>query len=174
MALVIKGVLDVYQSVLNLKFEKPDNPNIWHKDVEEYKVIDNTNGQTLGVFYLDLYPRDGKFKHYAVFTFLDRRIKDNKIMLPICSMVSNYEKATKDKPSLLNHSEVETFFHEFGHLMHAISNQASYARFGLDGLLRDFVETPSTMFENWAWKEDVLSNLSGHYKNPSEKLPSLA
>ena len=172
MALVIKGVLDVYQSVLNLKFEKPDNPNIWHKDVEEYKVIDNTNGQTLGVFYLDLYPRDGKFKHYAVFTFLDRRIKDNKIMLPICSMVSNYEKATKDKPSLLNHSEVETFFHEFGHLMHAISNQASYARFGLGGLLRDFVETPSTMFENWAWKEEVLSDLSGHYKNPSEKLPT--
>lgn len=168
---VIKGVLDVYQAVLNLEFKEPDKPNVWHEDVIQYKVIDKTNGKTLGVFYLDLYPRDGKYKHYAVFDFMDRRVKNGKELLPICSMVSNYEKPTKDKPSLLNHSEVETFFHEFGHLMHVISNQASYARFGLDGVLKDFIETPSMMFQNWAWKDEVLSGLSGYYKNPDEKLP---
>jgi thimet oligopeptidase len=172
MASVIQGVLDVYQTVLNLEFKESDSPNIWHEDVKEYRVTDRTDGKTLGVFYLDLYPRDGKFKHYAVFTFMGRRIKEGKTLLPICSMVSNYEKPTKEKPSLLNHSEVETFFHEFGHLMHTISNQASYSRFGLNGLLPDFVETPSKMFENWSWKEEVLSNLSGHYKDPSKKLPS--
>jgi thimet oligopeptidase len=172
MASVIQGVLYVYQTVLNLEFKEADTPNIWHEDVTQYEVIDKTNGQTLGVFYLDLYPRDGKFKHYAVFDFLDRRIKDGKTLLPICSMVSNYEKPTKDKPSLLNHSEVETFFHEFGHLMHVISNQASYARFGLNGILKDFIETPSMMFQNWSWKEEVLSDISGHYKDTDKKLPS--
>jgi thimet oligopeptidase len=171
-ASVVQGVLDVYQTVLNLEFKKSDIPNTWHEDVMQYEVVDKTNGQTLGVFYLDLYPRDGKYKHYAVFDFMDRRIKDGKALLPICAMVSNYEKPTKDKPSLLNHQDVVTFFHEFGHLMHVISNQASYARFGLDGLLPDFVETPSKMFENWAWKEEVLSKLSGHYKDPDKKLPS--
>ncbi|MFW9807540.1 MAG: M3 family metallopeptidase, partial [Candidatus Thorarchaeota archaeon] len=169
---VVEGVLDVYQTVLNLEFVEAEKPNIWHEDVREFKVIDKTNGQTLGVFYLDLFPRDGKFKHYAVFGFMDRRIKDGKAYLPICAMVSNYEKPTKDKPSLFTHNEVETFFHEFGHLMHVISNQAKYARFGLGGVLPDFIETPSMMFENWAWKEEVLSKLSGHYKDATKKLPS--
>ena len=172
MASVIKGVLDVYQKVLNLEFKESEKPNIWHKDIKKYQVTDKTNGQILGIFYLDLYPRDGKYKHYAAFDFFDRRIKDGKALLPICAMVSNYEKPTEDKPSLLNHSEVETFFHEFGHIMHMICNQASYARFGLSGLLPDFVETPSMMFQNWAWKEEVLSDLSGHYKDPLKKLPS--
>ncbi|MHA3962567.1 MAG: M3 family metallopeptidase [Candidatus Thorarchaeota archaeon SMTZ1-45] len=170
--LVIQGVLDVYQKVLNLEFIEAEEPNTWHEDVREFKVIDKTNGHTLGVLYLDLYPRDGKFKHYAVWGFMDRRVRDGKVYLPMCSMVSNYEKPTKDKPSLLTHSDVETFFHEFGHLMHMICNQTKYARFGLDGVLPDFIETPSMMFENWAWKEEVLSNLSGHYKDTKKKLPS--
>ncbi|MFX1560836.1 MAG: M3 family metallopeptidase, partial [Promethearchaeota archaeon] len=172
MASVIMGVLNVYQTVLNLEFKEPEELNVWHEDVQQYEVIDKTNGKTLGVFYLDLYPREGKFKHYAVFDFMDRRIVDGKELLPICAMVSNYEKPTADKPSLLNHQEVETFFHEFGHLMHVISNQSKYARFGLSGILPDFIETPSMMFQNWAWKEQVLSELSGHYKNPNKKLPS--
>jgi len=169
---VVEGVLEVYQTVLNLEFVEAEKPNIWHEDVREFKVIDKTNGQTLGVFYLDLYPRDGKFKHYAVWGLMDRRVKDGKAYLPMCAMVSNYEKPTKDKPSLLTHDDVETFFHEFGHLMHIICNRANYARFGLDGVLPDFIETPSMMFENWAWKEEVLSKLSGHYKDPKQKLPS--
>ena len=169
---VIEGVLDVYQTVLNVEFKESDEPNVWHEDVKEFKVTDKTNGRTLGLFYLDLYPREGKFKHFAVFSFLDRRVKDGKTYFPVCSMVSNYDKPTADTPSLLNHSDVETFFHEFGHLMHTMSNQANYARFGLSGVLRDFVETPSMMFEKWAWKEEVLSKLSGHYKDPKKKLPS--
>jgi thimet oligopeptidase len=169
---VIKGVLDVYQLVLNLDFKEVDNPNVWYNDVREFIVTDKTNGRTLGVFYLDLYPRDGKFKHYAMFNFLDRRVKDGTTYLPICALVTNFDKPTKDRPSLLNHNDVETFFHEFGHVMHVISNQTDYVSFGLGGVLSDFGETPSMMFENWAWKEEILTKLSGHYKNPEKKLPS--
>jgi thimet oligopeptidase len=169
---VVAGVLDVYQKVLDLEFIESTNPNIWHEDVREFRVIDKVTGETKGLFYLDLYPREGKYKHYAVFDFLNRRIKDGKALLPIASMVANFQKPTNTQPSLLTHSEVETFFHEFGHLMHAMSNSASYSRFGLDGVLPDFIETPSMMFENWAWKEEVLSLLSGHYEDPTRKLPS--
>jgi thimet oligopeptidase len=169
---VINGVLDVYQLVLNLDFKEVNEPNVWYDDVREFVVTDKTNGQTLGVFYLDLYPRDGKFKHYAMFNFLERRVKDGTTYLPICALVTNFDKPTADRPSLLNHNDVETFFHEFGHVMHVISNQTDYARFGLSGVLSDFSETPSMMFENWAWKEEVLTKLSRHYKNPEKELPS--
>ncbi|MHA1963850.1 MAG: M3 family metallopeptidase [Candidatus Thorarchaeota archaeon] len=169
---VIEGVLRVYQKVLDLDFEESKEPNSWHEDVREFIVTDKTNGKRLGVFHLDLFPREGKFKHYAVFDFLSRRVKDGEELLPICAMVSNYQKPTEDQPSLFNHSEVETFFHEFGHLMHVISNQSKYASFSLDGVLPDFIETPSMMFQNWAWKEEVLNDISGHFEDPNKKLPS--
>ncbi|MHA2153477.1 MAG: M3 family metallopeptidase [Candidatus Thorarchaeota archaeon] len=169
---VIDGVLRVYQKVLDLEFQEPEKSTAWHEDVKEYIVIDNITGQKLGVFYLDMYPREGKYKHYAVFDFMSRRVKDGEVQLPICAMVSNYQKPTDTQPSLLNHSEFETFFHEFGHLMHVISNQSKYASFSLDGVLPDFIETPSMMFQNWAWKEEVISDISGHYEDSEKKLPS--
>ncbi len=168
---VVNGVLEVYQTVLNLEFIEIKNPNTWYEDVQEYKVVDKISGKTMGTFYLDLYPREGKFKHYAVFNFLDRRVKDGNVLLPITSMVANFQKPTTSHPSLLTHNEVETFFHEFGHLMHVITNTTSYARFGLNGVLPDFIETPSMLLENWCWQEEILTLLSGHYKDTTKKLP---
>ncbi|TFG29145.1 hypothetical protein EU528_10070 [Candidatus Thorarchaeota archaeon] len=169
---VVNGVLEIFQTVLNLEFVEVKDRNVWYEDVQEYKVINKVTGNAMGVFYLDLYPREGKYKHYAVFDFLNRRVKDGKALLPITSMVANFQKPTDKQPSLLTHNEVETFFHEFGHLMHVVTNQASYASFGLDGIKPDFIEVPSMLLENWAWKEDVLQILSGHYKDPDKKLPS--
>jgi Zn-dependent oligopeptidase len=169
---VIQGVLDVYQTVLNLDFKKTKNPDVWHEDVSEYKVYDKVTGDLMGKFYLDLFPREGKFKHFAVFPILERREKDAKTLLPITAMLGNFAKPTKDKPALITHDEVETFFHEFGHLMHVVSNNTKYARFGLDGVLLDFIEVPSQMLENWAWKEETLTHLSGHYEDPDRKLPA--
>ena len=169
---VVAGVLEIYQRVLNLDFVESESPNGWCEDVREFKVVDKFNGDTKGAFYLDLYPREGKYKHFAVFDFMDRRARDGKVLLPVASMVANFQKPTKSRPSLLTHAEVETFFHEFGHLMHVMSNSASYSSFGLDGVLPDFIETPSMMFENWVWKEEILSLLSGHFEDSRKKLPS--
>ncbi|TFF93169.1 peptidase, partial [Candidatus Thorarchaeota archaeon] len=145
---------------------------VWSDDVRSFEVYDKVTGGLMGMFHLDLFPRDGKFKHQAMFTILGRRVKDGRALLPIASMVGNFRKPTKSQPSLLRHSEVVTFFHEFGHLMHVVTNKARYARFGLSGVLPDFIETPSQMLENWAWNEEVLSIISGHYEDPSKKLPS--
>lgn len=170
--LVIEGALNVYQTVLNYEFREEKNPDIWHEDVREFHVFDKATGNMMGVFYLDLYPREGKFKHYAVFPILERRVIDGVTYLPITSQVSNFQKPTKSQPSLLTHDNVITYFHEFGHLMHVISNNTRYSRFGLDGVLPDFIEVPSKMFENWAWEEEVLSNLSGHFEDKKKKLPN--
>ncbi|MHA1576128.1 MAG: M3 family metallopeptidase, partial [Candidatus Thorarchaeota archaeon] len=144
---------------------------VWHEDIREFHVIDKVTGKKLGIFYLDLFPRDGKFKHYAVLSIMQRRVKNGEAFLPITSQVSNFQKPTEKQPSLLTHSEVVTYFHEFGHLMHVVSNQANYARFGLNGVLPDFIEVPSTIFESWAWKPEILSQISGHYEDSSKKLP---
>ena len=171
-AAVVEGVLNVYQKVLNLEFKESEKPNVWNEDVREFHVIDKVTGNKLGIFYLDLFPREGKYKHYAVFSIFGRRVKDGDTLLPITSQVSNFQKPTKSQPSLLTHREVVTYFHEFGHLMHVISNQANYARFGLGGVLPDFIEVPSNIFENWAWKEEILAQISGHYEDSKKKLPS--
>lgn len=171
MSRVIEGVLDVYQTVLNLEFKESEDPNIWHEDVRQFEVYDKVTGNLMGIFYLDLFPRDGKFKHQAVWDLLARRVKNGKAYLPMGAMVGNFKRPSKSQPSLLMHSEVVTFFHEFGHLMHVVTSKARYATFGLDGVLPDFIETPSQMLENWAWEESVLSIISGHYQDPEKKLP---
>jgi Zn-dependent oligopeptidase len=170
--IAINGILEVYQTVLGLDFKKPEKTDTWHDDVQEYHVYDRETGEFMGIFYLDLYPREGKFKHYAVWDMLSRRRTRERIILkPVAAMVSNYQKPTEKQPSLLTHSDVKTFMHEFGHLMHALTSEAEYGAFDMDGVPQDFIETPSQMLENWAWNEKILSIISRHYET-GKKLPS--
>lgn len=171
---VTKELLSMYQEILSLKFTEISNPHVWHKEVRMFAVHDarkGREGKLVGHFYLDLFPRQGKYGHAACFTLQQSCVNSNgERKLPAAAMVANFNAPTKSKPSLLNHSEVVTYFHEFGHVMHCLCSEVDIPRFSGTRVERDFVEAPSQMLENWCWEKDILKRLSSHYTT-KEPLP---
>ncbi|KAI9099325.1 hypothetical protein DFS34DRAFT_592989 [Phlyctochytrium arcticum] len=169
---VTKGMLDLYQTVLSIRFKGIEKPPVWHEDVRMFEVTDKS-GDFMGYFYLDLHPREGKYTHAAVFGLQPGcQLEGGKRQYPAAAMVANFSKPTPGKPSLLKHNEVVTYFHELGHVMHQICSSTKYARFHGTRVERDFVEAPSQMLENWCWEKSILQKLSAHYqRGPSEPLP---
>ncbi|WP_428897049.1 thimet oligopeptidase [Parelusimicrobium proximum] len=167
---VIKGMFEVFGELFGLKFEKADLP-IWHKDVLVYKIKDAKTGEHISNFYMDLYPRDGKYTHAACWSFIDGYLKaDGKYQTPSVVIASNMNPPGNGIPSLLNHSEVTTLFHEFGHVLQMSLTHPKYASLGGDNITWDYIETHSQLLENWAWQKDVLKKISKHYKT-GEQLP---
>lgn len=168
---VTQQMLEIYQQLLGLRFQEVSGPR-WHDEVKLYAVRDVPSDALIAYFYMDLYPREGKYKHAAAFSLvLGRELPDRRYQNPVSAIVANFNKPTKEAPSLLKHSEVETYFHEFGHIMHQILTQSKYGRFSGTKVARDFVEAPSQMLENWIWQQDILGRLTAHYQNPDKKLP---
>ncbi len=162
---VKKGTFEIYSKLLSVQFQKLNGYSLWHKEVELYAVKDN-NGKIVSYFLLDLYPRENKYGHACVTTLVQGRKKQFKdeYVVPIACMLANFPKPSKKHPSLLSHGEVETFFHEFGHIMHEILTTAKYASQSGTSVAWDFVEAPSQMLENWVWDKKMLNILSEHYK----------
>jgi Zn-dependent oligopeptidase len=167
---VTENLLQVYQDVLGLCFKQIQDENIWHEDVLRYEVYDAENKNFIGTFYLDLYPREGKFPYAAVFPLQPLHILDYSIQYPAAVLITNFTKSEKDRPSLLRHDEVITYFHEFGHIMHHMCSNVAYSRFSGTNVEQDFVEAPSQMLENWCWEPEVLHKISRHYLT-GEHLP---
>jgi thimet oligopeptidase len=126
----------------------------------------------IGYFYTDFIPRPGKFRHEAAaFPLINGRMLTDGYNKPISAIVGNFNPPSNGKPSLLNHEEVLTVFHEFGHIMHQTLTRAPYASLSGTNVAWDFVEAPSQMLDNWPWEEKIIKTLSGHYLYPSKKLP---
>lgn len=167
---VIDGMLDLFGGVFGITFEPVDIP-VWHPDVKAFKIKDKASGELVAYFYMDLYPREGKYKHAACFGLVEGEEKqDGTYQNPFVAIVANLNKPSGDTPSLLKHSEVETLFHEFGHVLHNALTKAKYSAFSGTSVSWDFVEAPSQMLERWAWDPQVLKKISRHYKT-GEALP---
>ncbi len=162
---VLGGMFDLVQETFRLEFREVADPETWHPDVRLFAIHDAGSDEQLAHFYLDLFPREGKFAHAAEFPLiLSRRLEDGSYQNPVCAMVANFTKPTKDQPSLLQHSEVETLFHEFGHVLHQNLGRTELARFAGTSTERDFVEAPSQIMEHWTWRPDVLKRFARHYE----------
>ena len=169
---VVEGTMNVYQKTLGVTFKELQGGPKWAPDVRLFEISDAKTGDRIGHFYLDLNPREGKHGHPAAFSIVSgRTLEDGTYQEPVSAMVADFPKAAPGQPSLLTHGDVETFFHEFGHLMHQTLTKARYASFSGSSVALDFVEAPSQMLENFVWDPAVLSSISGHYKDHSKKLP---
>jgi thimet oligopeptidase len=170
---VLEGMFAIYQRIFGLKFEAIDAPYKWIGDLQLYAVADSKTGEPLGLFYLDMFPREGKYNHFAQFGIIEGKLlPDGKYQRPTCAVVCNFPPPSKDRPSLLGHQDVETLFHEFGHAMHTVLTRAKYSRFSGTSVPRDFVEAPSQMLENWVWDKKVLDSFAADYRDPSKKIPA--
>jgi thimet oligopeptidase len=177
MEAVRRGIFDVTQRLFGVRYTditeeaRAAGRPIWHPDVRLYTVHDTATGDLLGEFYTDLHPREGKYSHAAQFPLvLRKRWSDGRLTRPLVALVCNFTKPTPDRPALLSHDEVETYFHEFGHCLHSVFSQADMASFSGTQVARDFVEAPSQMLENWIWDRDVLAGFAKHYET-GEPLP---
>ncbi len=168
---VTAGLMDTYQKLFGLEFAEVKPAKAWHEDVQLFEVRDAKDHHLVGHFYLDLFPRPNKYGHAAAWGLIGSRDVDGKLQTPVSAMVCNFTKPTATEPSLLGHDEVETYFHEFGHVMHNICGTAKLGYFSGTSVYRDWVEAPSQMLENWVWDPQVLPTLSGNVKDRTKKLP---
>ncbi|KAJ1815000.1 metalloendopeptidase, partial [Coemansia sp. RSA 2599] len=169
---VTRGVLDIYQNMLGLRFNKVDDAPVWHPDVEMYEIWEaNDDSKFVGHFYLDLHPRDGKYNHACVNPIRAGFARsDGTREHPVAVMLANFPKPTSSAPALLTHDDALTLLHEFGHVFHHICAETKWSHFQLDSVQMDFIEAPSQMLENWGWEPSVLRQFAAHYKT-GEPIP---
>ncbi|MDR0646208.1 MAG: Zn-dependent oligopeptidase [Elusimicrobiota bacterium] len=162
--IVIQNMFKIFGRLFGIRFESVKIP-VWHKDVKTFALKDSSAKKTIAYIYMDLYPREGKYKHAACFDLVSGKLKkDGSYQTPFTAIVANLNPPAKNIPSLLKHGEVATLFHEFGHVLHNALTEAKYESISGTAVSRDFVEVPSQILENWAWHPKVLKQISKHYK----------
>src|SRR3989338_7375114 len=169
---VIEGTFQVYSKLFGITFREVQNADVWHEGVKLVEVLDTQMGEHLGYFFMDLFPREGKYNHFAAAGLIPAGVTpEGGYKRPVNCLLGNFDPPAEGRPSLLSHSEGETFFHEMGHILNDMLTRARYGSYAGNAVAWDFVEAPSQMLENWVWRPEVLDILSGHYKDESQKLP---
>jgi len=163
---VLEGAFSVARTLYGVEIEPTDIPS-WHPDVQTYQIRDGD--RVLGVFHADFFPRSDKRQGAWMnsLKFGDRETGHTPHVGLICG---NLTPASGDKPSLLTHREVETVFHEFGHLLHHMLSDVKYPSIAGTNVAWDFVELPSQIMENWCWEKEALDTFAKHYET-GEPLP---
>ncbi|MCB0398972.1 MAG: M3 family metallopeptidase [Winogradskyella sp.] len=166
---VINGAFTVAEKLFGLKFEEIDTIDKYHNDVLTYKVVD-AEDNLVSIFYADFFPRAGKRNGAWMTSYKPQMIKNGMNERPHVSIVCNFTKPTKSKPSLLTFNEVTTLFHEFGHALHGMLANTTYPSLSGTSVYWDFVELPSQILENWCYEEETLKLFATHYET-GEMIP---
>jgi len=158
---VKQGVLEVASRLFGVTFRRMHNPPVWHPSVEAWEMLQQ--GTLVGRFYLDMHPREGKYKHAAQF---DIRNGVAGVRLPEAALICNLPGGTPGDPGLMEHEDVITLFHEFGHLMHnLLAGRQRWVGLNANAIEWDVIEAPSQMLEEWAWDPAVLAGFARHHES---------
>lgn len=167
---VERGIFELASRLWGIKFSLVKDLPTYHKDVKIYEVLDCDN-RHLSLLYIDYFARGSKRGGAWMTTYRGQEVFKGKERRSIVSLVLNFQKPTTNTPSLLTFNDVTTFLHEFGHAFHAIMAEGSYPSLTGTNVVRDFVELPSQIMENWAYEGEFLSSFATHYKT-GEAIPS--
>ncbi|QES89464.1 M3 family metallopeptidase [Rhizosphaericola mali] len=172
---VLEAAFTAAERLYGLKYTERKDIQKYHPEVTVYEVTEN--GQYKGLFYTDFFPRDGK-RPGAWETSYQAQYKNKEVnQRPHVSIVCNFSRPSKDKPSLLTFGEVTTLFHEFGHSLHAMLADTTYRSLSGTSVYWDFVELPSQFMENYCYDKDFLQSFAKHYKTgetlPAEKIDKI-
>lgn len=160
---VIQGVFTISERLYGLHFEEISTIDKYHQDVLTYKVT-NDKGDLVSIFYADFFPRPGKRNGAWMTSYKPQYVKNGENFRPHISIVCNFTKPTKSKPSLLTFNEVTTLFHEFGHALHGMLANTTYPSLSGTSVFWDFVELPSQVLENWCYEKEALELFATHYE----------
>jgi thimet oligopeptidase len=145
----IAWMMQVTSTLYGVQFKPNTALPVWQSDVRAYDVFDTASGKYLSSFYLDLFPREGKYKHAAAFPVRGGSLQAGRT--PVSVLVTNFNREGFDQ------NELETLFHEFGHIMHGVLSRTRYVLNAGTGVKRDFVEAPSQMYEEWSRRPEALA-----------------
>jgi oligopeptidase A len=167
---VLDGMFEVVRRVFGLVIRERGIAEVWHQDVHHYELLREEDGTLLGFFYADWHSRPDKRQGAWMNSLRTGGPRNGGFEPHVGIVAGNLSPPKGDIPSLLTHREVETVFHEFGHLLHHLTSTVPIAPMAGINVAWDFVELPSQIMENWAWEEEAISLFSGHHET-GEPLP---
>jgi peptidyl-dipeptidase Dcp len=168
---VRQGAFDVATKLYGITFTEVAGVPKYHEDVRVFEVKE-ANGDHVGILYVDYFPRESKRGGAWMGAYKDEMKKDGKRIAPVIVNCGNFSKPTGDVPALLSWDEVTTLFHEFGHGLHGLLTDCTYASLSGTSVATDFVELPSQIMENWAAEPEVIKTYAKHYKT-GEPMPDV-
>jgi oligopeptidase A len=165
---VVDGMFAIVEKLYGIQVRPREGVPVWHPDVRYYEVHEcqghNGDGRLLGAFYADWYPRETKRDGAWMDGFITGVDAPQRFEPHVGCVCGNLTPPIGDKPALLTHREVETIFHEFGHLLHHVLSQVEVKSLGGTAVAWDFVELPSQIMENWCWEREALDMFARHYQ----------
>ncbi|MBT3455813.1 Zn-dependent oligopeptidase [bacterium] len=160
----IAKLVETYEKFFDLKITEEKTDCLWDKEVKAFRVCKDGGKTFVGYLLLDLYPRTNKASHGYCCDAIAVETDGNTIKPGVAIIITNFTKATADKPSLFKRSDIQTLFHEMGHCFHVLLTETPFLSMTGFRVKQDFAELPSQMLEEWMFNKEILRDISCHYK----------